>query len=415
MNILLSIYTCEPGAGSESGVGWMVPSTMARNYPEYNIYVVTRSYSRSIIEEAMKKEQALNNLHFSYYDIPKWLTYPNEKNSNWGQQINYILWQLMSRSFMKELCKDNNIDVIHHLNFNQYRTPSPGFWMDIPFIIGPIGGAETIAPAFWRDLAPATLKKEKIRLKGRDLCVFRWLNNRRNNKKIILYSAQENIKRLQPYAGDSKCMLLPAIAIDIKDFATVEETKQTVPFTMIYAGRAIDWKGLRIFLRAARKGLIDNGKKDFCIKLIGIRFEEEQKLVSEWIEKEKLENNVEVIPFMQRSELLKEIAKCSLNIYPAFRDSGSMAVLEASALACPTICFNVGGQDAFPDDVLLKIDVDGSYEDILDKFAKRLNYAYTNYDSISILGQRSKEYVERELVWDKKVEKFVHLYKSLLS
>ena len=48
-HILMSAYACEPGAGSEYGVGWMVPTTMARKYPEHQFYVLTRSRWRVIL------------------------------------------------------------------------------------------------------------------------------------------------------------------------------------------------------------------------------------------------------------------------------------------------------------------------------------------------------------------------------
>ena len=38
-HILMSAYACEPGAGSEYGVGWMVPTTMARKYPEHQFCI----------------------------------------------------------------------------------------------------------------------------------------------------------------------------------------------------------------------------------------------------------------------------------------------------------------------------------------------------------------------------------------
>lgn len=160
-HILMSAYACEPGAGSEYGVGWMVPTTMARKYPEHQFYVLTRSRCRGKIEKVLASDPTLANLHFLFYDIPSWMFYKNEMKSNWGEQFNYLLWQLLSRKYVRKMHKTLHFDLFHHLTFNQYRTPSPGFWLDIPFVMGPIGGAECIAPAFWQDLEANTIKKEK--------------------------------------------------------------------------------------------------------------------------------------------------------------------------------------------------------------------------------------------------------------
>lgn len=426
MKTLILAYACEPGAGSESGVGWLVPTIMAKRHPEHEIYVLTRSrYREKIIATldsllAREGNGGLTNIHFLFYEIPSCLLYKDEKGSNWGEQYNYLLWQWFAKGFIKKQNKNIGFDVIHHLTFNQYRTPSPGFFINVPFVMGPIGGAESIADAFYQDLSEHTAKKECFRKKGYDLKLFGWWAKAKNNKKIILCSTKENVKRLKPHCGDNECKLMPAIAYTPEDFAHLttdglNKIDSYSPFTLIYAGRAIDWKGIRIFLRAAKRAYIDNGITDFLIKLIGIRSEQEQQMVMGWVKEEQLTDNVELIPFIARADLLKELAKCNLSVYPAFRDSGSMSVLEASALACPTICFDAGGQDAFPDEILLKVKVDGTYEDIMRRFALQLQMAYNDPATTRAIGLKAKEYVSRELVWEKKVDDFVTIYEEITN
>ena len=416
MKILINAYASEPGAGSEYGVGWMVPVTMAKQYSQHEIYVLTRSRCKEKIVKALN-ELHLHNLHFLFYDIPQWLTYKNEMQSHWGEQINYLLWQILVRKYIRKQNEIVKFDVIHHLTFNQYRTPSPGFWLDIPFVFGPIGGAETVAPAFWQDLEPHSKRKEIIRSRGRDLKVFKWFTTRRKNKKIILCSCGENLRRLQEHAGNCKLIVLPAIAFSKQDFpynAEKRELNENENFEMIYAGKAWDWKGILIFLKAAKEAFLGKGRDNWNIKLIGIRFEEEKKKVNGWIDELGLSDYVTLIPFLQRSELLKMMQSCSLSIYPAFRDSGSMSVLEASALGCPTICFNAGGQDIFPDDILLKVNVTDDYNSTLHNFAAKLDWAYTHRRDITKIGEKAKKWVSVHLTWEKKVEEFMDIYENMI-
>lgn len=63
-----------------------------------------------------------------------------------------------------------------------------------------------------------------------------------------------------------------------------------------------------------------------------------------WVKEQQLDKNVELIPFIQRPDLLKMLINCNLSVYPAFRDSGSMSVLEASVLGCPTIVSTQAGK-----------------------------------------------------------------------
>ena len=172
---------------------------------------------------------------------------------------------------------------------------------------------------------------------------------------------------------------------------------------------------MKLFLHAASKAFVEHGIESFRIKLVGIRFEEELRRVNEWIEEYKLKEHVEVIPFMERAKLLSWLSEAALSAYPAFRDSGSMSVLEASALGCPTICFDVGGQDAFPDDVLLKVPVVNDYAQNLNNFAEKLHWAYSNSGSLRSLGLRAKDYVSTNMTWEQKVEHYMIIYKGLIG
>lgn len=413
MNILILAYACEPESSSEYDVGWMVPTVMSKRHPEGEVYVVTRSRCREKIEDALR--DGYPNLHFLFYDIPSWMFYKNEMKSHWGEQINCLLWQLMVRKSVRRWCKELKIDVVHHLTFNQYRTPSPGFWVDVPFMMGPIGGAEVIAPAFWQDLDRHTRIKERIRQKGRDLKLFGWFMRRRNNKKLVLCSCEENLQRLKPYVGDTEIKVLPAIAYNPETFASVQKdsSRDESSFEMVYAGKAWNWKGLHILLKAMKKmigGVEEN--EVIRLKLIGIRYAEEQKQVMQWVEELGLEDQVELIPFMRRADLLSKVASSDLCVYPAFRDSGSMAVLEACALGCPTVCFDAGGQSVFPDDILLKVPVAGTYDECLSAFADKLAWAYSHRDELTAVGLRAQKWVSENMTWDRKVDE---LYNESLA
>ena len=68
-NILLSAYACEPNRGSESEVGWKWSINLIKS--GFNVFVVTRKNNKSKIEKEIKKRN-YKNLHFLYFDFPKW-------------------------------------------------------------------------------------------------------------------------------------------------------------------------------------------------------------------------------------------------------------------------------------------------------------------------------------------------------
>jgi glycosyltransferase involved in cell wall biosynthesis len=92
-----------------------------------------------------------------------------------------------------------------------------------------------------------------------------------------------------------------------------------------------------------------------------------------------------------------------------------MGVLEACVVGCPTLCFNTGGQDAFPDNILIKVPVTDSYKENLDGFSQKLRWIYDNKDKAKIVGENAKEYVYKHFTWDNKIAEIEKIYDSLLN
>jgi hypothetical protein len=66
--VLLSAYACEPGKGSEPGIGW----NLARHLAEHHeVWVLTRTNNRPAIEAELARNP-VPGLHFVYHDLPPW-------------------------------------------------------------------------------------------------------------------------------------------------------------------------------------------------------------------------------------------------------------------------------------------------------------------------------------------------------
>lgn len=409
MNILILAYACEPLKGSEPGVGWNLSVALSK---VHNVTVLTRRNNKSAIEAYISK-YPLDNINFVYHDLPERWMWIKKKVS---EQAYYMLWNLTAKNAVKSIIKNDNIDILHHVTFNQYRTPSAGYFANKPFVVGPVGGAELINPVFYSELMPSTLKREKFRRKGRDRILFRWLGQRTNAKKAFVFSAKENADCLEKYINTKRDIIkvLPAIAINKEDFAVdCKANDKTQPFTMIYAGRALDWKGLHVFMMALAK--VNEHLSNIKVLLIGIRDEKERKMVDEWKKSLELESCVELIDFMPRNELIKRLVDANLFVYPAFRDSGSMAVLEACALGCPSIAFDAGGQDAFPDDTILKVKIAESLEDTIDAFSQKLVWAYKNQDELKMYGEKAKNFALSKMNWEYRAKQISDIYNEVVK
>lgn len=406
MKILLSAFRCEPNKGSEPGVGWNTAINLAKIH---DVWVLTKKSNQAEIENELSL-RPVNNITFIYYDFDfKYIL--NEKFL--GEQMYYVFWQMAVYRYFIELDQAVNFDVIHHITFNQYRSPSFGYFTNKKMVIGPIGGAEILPPVFYKDLKFATRIKEVWRRAGADRAMLTLLQIFNKNTKVFLLSSHENSRNLQQFIGKASLRVFPSIGINANDFVREhkkESVSETRPFTIIYAGTAKDWKGLHFLLQAFK--IAYGPRHQVHIKLIGIRNQQELALVNNWIDQYGLVGRVSLVNFMPHNLILKELMTADLSVYPAFRDSGSMSVLEACACGCPVVCFDTGGQDAFPDDVLIKVSVQKNYRENLIQYAAKLTWAYENQESLDEIGDRARAYAFENFTWQKKAGYYANIYES---
>src|ERR1017187_9699265 len=136
MRILLSAFACDPTQGSEEGVGWAWAYHLAKLGHE--VVVLTRDiHHRQAIEDGLRKI-GLPNLRFEYVGVrvvPFWMpglsVYPY-----------YFCWQWKAYFRAKRLHREMRFDIVHHVTYGLFRSPSYLYLLDAPFIFGPVGGGE---------------------------------------------------------------------------------------------------------------------------------------------------------------------------------------------------------------------------------------------------------------------------------
>lgn len=120
MKILISAYSCEPGRGSEPGVGWNVVREVA-NYHE--VWVLTRPDESGAVIEAELARNPVPNLHFVYFNLPIWSS-GWRWGSNGAMQLHYYLWQIQAYFVARRLHREIGFDLVHHVTFVKYSNPS---------------------------------------------------------------------------------------------------------------------------------------------------------------------------------------------------------------------------------------------------------------------------------------------------
>lgn len=354
MKILISAYSCEPNKGSERGLGWNVAREVAKYH---QVWVLTRpDESREAIEAELAKNPCAN-LNFVYFTLPFW-----QDSLRWGQsgamQIHYYLWQIQAYFVAKKLHREINFDVLHHVTFVKYSSPSFLSLLTPPFIWGSVGGGETAPPQFWRDFSSPNRLYEILRLTAR------WLGERdpftqmTARRSAIAYATTEDTARQVRNLGASCVRIASETALTQQEIKRLAQFSPppTQPLRFVGIARLLHWKGTYLGLRAFAQANLPDA--EYWVLGDGAEMERLQELVwnLEIGDEPKaplcdeapppLRDRVKFWGLLPREEVLVKLEQCSVLVHPSLHDSGGWVCLEAMAAGRPVICLDLGGPAA---------------------------------------------------------------------
>jgi hypothetical protein len=155
--ILLSAYACEPGRGSEPGVGWNWATELAQL--GHAVTVITRADNRSAIEQNNSSSEC--GLRFLYYDLPQWTQ--RWRRCPGGKPIYYMLSQWFAVRHLRKLFSPLPFDAVHHVTYVSARYPSFMGLLGIPFFFGPVSGGEGVPPRLRSGFSADVRCRERLR------------------------------------------------------------------------------------------------------------------------------------------------------------------------------------------------------------------------------------------------------------
>jgi len=335
MKILISAYSCEPGKGSERGVGWNVAREAANHH---EVWVLTRFEESGEVIETELAQNPVPNLHFVYFNIPilgdlwQW-------GSNGAMQIHYYLWQMQAYFVARRLHREIGFDAIHHVTFVKYSSPSFLSLLDVPFIWGPVGGGETAPKAFWKDFSLRAKAYETARNLARSLGeIDPFVSITAKRSAVVRATTKDTAKQLYKLGAD-KVHITPESGLPEEEIAHLAEYKmpEDSPVRFISMGRLLHWKGFHLGIRAFAKANLPD--TEFWIVGDGAEWQGLHALVGELGIAEK----VKFWGRLPREQTLEKLGQCHVLVHPSLHDSGGWVCIEAMATGRPVICLDLGG------------------------------------------------------------------------
>lgn len=408
MKVLMSCYACEPGKGSEPGVGWNWALQAAR---VAEVWVLTRANNRPAIEAELARHPDLN-LRFVYHDLPHWIRF--WKRGQRGVNAYYLLWQITAIPKVRRLHKRIGFDLGHHVTFCSIRFFSPLSLLDIPFIWGPVGGGERGPTRFYRTLG----KRGIIQEIARDFSILATrvdplVRLTARNATVVL-TTTETTKNALPSSVGAKCLVAPAIGLSQSEMTELSSFDRRAPgesFRLLYVGRLVPWKGVHFAIEALAH-CTANGQP-VTITVVGdgpdlARLETIAHRLG-------VSNRVVFVGSQPRTEVLRLLKEHDAFVFPSLHDSGGFAVLEAMAAGLPVICLDLGGPAlAVTADTGFRVSASTPRQVVKD-IAKAIAYLRDNPDARRQLGEAARRRVERGYGWCGRSQFLRDLYTSAIS
>jgi len=336
MRILLSAYACEPGKGSEPGMGWHWALEIARLGHE--VWILTRENNLPSLERALTLQPNLP-IHLVGYDLPAWLRW--WKKGGRGVNAYYSLWQRGAYQVARRLALKTHFDLIHHITFAVFRQPSLMGRIGVPFVLGPIGGGESTPPRLlgsypFRGRAVDAARDLANRIAGFNPAVRRSFAR----AALILCKTKETLAYVPP-AYRVKCVMTQDVAIEEDRIAPEPSANPSAP-RFLYVGRLLYWKGIHLALQALAQ--MRRNCPDATLTVAGKG--PDRKWLCQMADRLGIAHAVEWNGWVPREQVLDMYRGHTAFLFPSLHDSGGTVIMEALSQGLPIICMDTGGPGA---------------------------------------------------------------------
>ncbi len=201
---------------------------------------------------------------------------------------------------------------------------------------------------------------------------------------------------------------IPKLNID-----EVIQTRSSDKVQIVWCARFIEWKHPELPLKLARK-LLESGRNNFKIKMIGADDTKLWHIVKQQIAKEQLEDYVMLMGGLPNAEVLELMRTSHIFIFTSDRNEGWGAVLnEAMGAGCACVASNEIGSVPF----LLKHTKNGLIftSKSAESLFENVSSLYDNHTLCGDIGKKAYQTITTEWSAKTAAERLVQLSESILS
>ena len=393
--LLYLAYACEPGRGSEWGLGWHYVDDLSRTQP---VWVITHADNQPALDAYLQQHHKRHPVHVRYVKLPGWLGWM--RNSTYSlYNLHYYLWQFAAARAARRIHDEVGLHLVQHVSLFRWWMPSAGAALadrGVGFIFGPVGGGEVLPRGFTRNSPIAARMSDAMRWIARSLWRHDPLLKRTINKADLLIAGTEACAEwFRRYGGRNIVTVCSATAANDENAAAVQLARAQrpgdAPFTFASCGGLSYYRGVDLAVRAfARANLPDARYIHLCDGPMRVKIEQIARELG-------VGDRVQMLGDMPHAACLRHVATADACVHTVLRDSQG-ALVETMIAGVPIITIDhlTPGMLVSPEcGIKLPIDDTTTPEQMIDRIAAAMREMYFNRQQLSAMGQAAQRQAEQ--------------------
>lgn len=414
-NILVLAYQLSPTKGSEYSVAWNYVSRMSKYNRLTVLYGVSGTHLGDCEEmEEFAKTKGLPNVTFICVKPNKWtnvLNWCNRHNFlNYTFYFAYQSWHKQVYREAKKLVEFGKFDLIHFVGPIGYREPGYLWKLGLPYMWGPIGGANKASSVLLSKSSLFAKLKFAFRNFANELQLKYLLRLKKALEKtdLLLTAMSENQKIfISRFNKDS--IYLPENSISTEIKLNTLKFHNCSKFHIICIGSLVAGKAVNILLEALT---LVKHKEKLIVDIVG-NGPERQTLYS-YAEKHQLQSLINWYGYLPRNKAVELFNNAHIHIITSAKEGNPTTIWEAMSYGVPTISFDhCGMHDTICDHCGILIPIH-DYEQCVNDLAKRIDNLLECPKKFEDLAYGVLE-CAKKYTWDEREKILLNCYELAIS
>ena len=335
IKILVSAYACEPGLGSEIGVGWHWVLEMSRYF---ELWVLTRESNRPTIEPWIEAHPEYRNIHFLYFDLPRWARF--WKKGLRGVRTYYNIWQFCTNCIVKRTMRENGIKIFHHITYGNVLWGVSSYGQKQFFVWGPVGGLETIPAEYSNHYGRKARIIEWVRRAAIKLLPINWGFKQRCKRADLILCKTEITRDLIPAKYRDKAVLFTDVAVEsLPTVAPVSENRKSDCINFITVGRLDAWRGFDLAIESFARATKE--QSNIHLTIVGKGGDKER--LQAIAKLHGIEDKITFTGKVEMEEYYRLMAASDAVINASLKEGAVTVSFDTLAMGKPLICLDTTG------------------------------------------------------------------------